>query len=344
MTGRLSPLLRRGRELVKRIRAQGLILIYHRVTEGVSDPWRLSTAPRNFETQLQTLRKLGLRLVPIAQLAREVANGGTVRGTIALSFDDGYADNLDQARPLLVQYDVPATLFATSGYIGADNEFWWDTLERIFLQPGHLPPELTLDLPEGSRSWQLGPDRTWTSADAGRYASWKPFQKPPTRRHRAHDELWALLVTLEPTARSAAVARLLRWAETAATARPSHRTLTKDGLRAMARGDLIDIGAHSVTHPALASLPRHLRLGELVDSKAHLEAMLGRPVHGMSYPQGRSSREVQQEAREAGYAFACGSVYGAVNARSDLFHLPRVSVGDWDGERFATLLARHLPI
>jgi peptidoglycan/xylan/chitin deacetylase (PgdA/CDA1 family) len=207
-----------------------------------------------------------------------------------------------------------------------------------------LPTELTLDLPEGSRGWQLGPDRTWTAADAGRYASWKPFQDPPTRRHRVHDELWSVLVTLEPTARFAVVARLYEWAETPATPRPSHRTLTKDGLREMARGDLIDIGAHSVTHPGLASLPKHLRLGELVDSKAQLEAMLGRPVRGMSFPQGRSSREVQQEAREAGYAFACGSVYEAVTARSDPFHLPRVSVGDWDGGRFASLLARHLPL
>jgi hypothetical protein len=75
MTRPMSFLLRRGRDLVKRIRAQGLILIYHRVNEAGNDPWRLSITPKNFQAQLQTLRQLGLRVVTAGARSRDRRDG-----------------------------------------------------------------------------------------------------------------------------------------------------------------------------------------------------------------------------------------------------------------------------
>ena len=65
-------------------------------------------------------------------------------------------------------------------------------------------------------------------------------------------------------------------------------------------------------------------------------------MRGCSYPQGRSSTDVQRRAREAGYDFACGSIASAVGTRANLFHLPRVSVRDWSEERFAGLLEHYI--
>ena len=61
---------------------------------------------------------------------------------MALTFDDGYADNLINAKPLLERYGIPATVFVASGYVGAKDPFWWDRLQHVFLEPGVLPRKL----------------------------------------------------------------------------------------------------------------------------------------------------------------------------------------------------------
>ena len=328
----------------RHLKARGLILIYHRVTEERKDPWRLGVTPERFADQLETLRGLGVHIVPVSQLARELAEGRPRRRSIALSFDDGYQDNLTQARPLLERFEIPATLFATSGYIGSGQEFWWDVLEQVFLRPGELPPALDLIVGDESYHCDLGVDAKLTPARSESLLDWKPFQEAPTARHRAHDELWQLLVRTAPEPRSKAIADLLDWAELPKAARASHRTLSAEELRQLARDELIEIGAHSIHHPGLGSMPKRIREQEISGSKAQLEEILGRRIRGFSYPQGRSSLEVQAEARAAGYDFACGSVYEAVTARSQLFHMPRVSARDWDGAGLKALIARHLPI
>jgi peptidoglycan/xylan/chitin deacetylase (PgdA/CDA1 family) len=163
----------------------------------------------------------------------------------------------------------------------------------------------------------------------------------PTARHRLHDELWRVLANSEPNERGQIVADLLRWAGLTPSARPSHRTLTAAELRSLRRGGQFEVGAHSLTHPGLAALPREMQAHELSASKARLEEILEAPVLGCSYPNGRWSEETEAETRKAGYAFACGSISKPVTRRSDLFQLPRVSPRT-GVERFANMLRAHI--
>src|SRR5438045_9462568 len=105
--------------------------MYHRIADAAheSDPWGLCVSPARFAEQLAVLRECGTPLT-LRSLVREHERGDVPSGGIVVTFDDGYADNLHAAKPLLERFDVPATVFVTSGQIAKDGEFWWDGLER----------------------------------------------------------------------------------------------------------------------------------------------------------------------------------------------------------------------
>jgi peptidoglycan/xylan/chitin deacetylase (PgdA/CDA1 family) len=316
--------------------------MYHRIAEERSDPWRLCVTPGNFADHLEVLRRRRLRLVHVSDLSAQLTERRLPRGTVAISFDDGYRDNLEHGRPLLERYEAPATLFATAGYIGRDEEFWWDVLERTFLQPGSLPEGLELSIDGERRQWSLGDGADLSAAQAAAWRDWKPGRPAPSMRHWLHDHLWGALVDAHPGERARLIAEIRDWAGVDRAARATHRPLDEAELLTLARNGLVEIGAHSLTHPALNSLAPQEQIEEITASKLRLEDILQRPVTGFSYPQGRVDLQTIQFTRSAGYSFACGSVANAVTRRSENYRLPRVVAPNVDGRRFSALIDRYM--
>jgi peptidoglycan/xylan/chitin deacetylase (PgdA/CDA1 family) len=120
-----------------------LILLYHRVSALPSDPQLLCVTPAHFAEHLEILRTQA-QPISLQQLVQASRDGGLPERAVALIFDEGYFDNLENARPLSERYDIPATLFVTTGHLGHAREFRWDELDRLVLQPGVLPPTLRL--------------------------------------------------------------------------------------------------------------------------------------------------------------------------------------------------------
>ncbi|HXV83032.1 MAG TPA: polysaccharide deacetylase family protein, partial [Candidatus Binatia bacterium] len=115
---------------------------------------------------------------------------------------------------------------------------------------------------------------------------------------------------------------------------------------ALASTEIVDIGAHSVTHPLLAALPAALQRDEVTQSKTDLEEILGRPVSWFAYPFGSNGTYTEESVglvRQAGFAAACSGLPGLVELRTDRFQLPRVQVCDWDGDEFARRLSNLVP-
>jgi peptidoglycan/xylan/chitin deacetylase (PgdA/CDA1 family) len=113
-------------------------------------------------------------------------------------------------------------------------------------------------------------------------------------------------------------------------------TVSAEELRELAAGGLVEIGAHTVTHPALPSLSAEEQLEEMRVSREHLETAVGQPVEGFSYPYGMYDPETVACARAAGFAYACTAERRAV-AGDDPFELPRLHV---DAERAEAFEAR----
>src|SRR5262245_38203736 len=261
-----------------------LILGYHRVTEASQDPYSICVSPENFAQQLETLRKYAM---PIS--LREVVEGLKCRElpsrAVALTFDDGYKDHLYEVKPLLEKYEVPATFFATTGYF--DTDFWWHELEDIIISPAKLPPRLSISIDGERFVWNNSSIQHSTTSNLCR------SKLLLSVHHR---------ISLLPRQEQRRLLTELRdWANADFSDMRS-RALSRDELVQLAFGDLVDIGAHSVTHPFLSALPTASQEAEIQESKNNLETLLGRPISGFSYPNGAISEHTLSIVQEAGFS------------------------------------------
>ncbi|MFD7922844.1 polysaccharide deacetylase family protein [Streptomyces sp. NPDC059740] len=101
------------------------VLMYHSVTDTTDDPYRVTVSPARLDRQLRWLSARGLRGVGVAELLRAHA-AGRAAGLVGLTFDDGYADFLTDALPLLRRHGATATVFVLPGRLDGDNA--WDPL------------------------------------------------------------------------------------------------------------------------------------------------------------------------------------------------------------------------
>lgn len=303
--------------VVRRLRRRGAarpsaaILLYHRVADRRPDPLGLCVHPDRFEEQLAVLAQR--QVIPLAELAAAVRAGDVPAGALAVTFDDGYADNLHAALPRLRAAGIPATVFAATGHIEQGRGFFWDEVTRLLEEA----PAPVLEVDIG------GERRRWPAA-------------APDERARARYELHHLLQPRSPEVVEAALAQLRGWAGVDDGMDEADRPLTPAELRALAEG--VAIGAHTRAHVSLRFQPAERQRAEIEGSRDDVERWTGARPAGFSYPFGIPGRDfVPRTAalvREAGFGHAVGNAPGPVDATTDLFALPRWVVPDAGADHF----------
>jgi peptidoglycan/xylan/chitin deacetylase (PgdA/CDA1 family) len=330
-----------ARRMHQRLSRSGIILIYHRVTELRSDPWSLAVTPAHFAEHLDVLRRQASAM-RLDRYVRAREERHLPRFPVVITFDDGYADNFHEAKPLLTRFDLPATVFISTDYVGADREFWWDELDRLLLQPGRLPRTLVLTVDGREQQWELGADAEYDHDAQGQHRGWRFWHEAvPTRRHHLYRELWQLLQALPLIDRQKVMEELRLWSGQGDARRSTHRIMTPDEVRALAADGLVEVGSHTVTHVRLSAVPPLVQRQEIQQSKWCLEEILGTAVRSFAYPYGNRSMYTAATValvQQAGYASACSNFPGMVESSSSCFELPRIRVHDWTGEEFSRKL------
>ncbi len=293
--------------------------MYHRVAGTGFDPWKFSVSPRRFDEQMRAVKKISIPM-SLAEMSRRLKEDALHPRAVAVTFDDGYSDNLLHAKPILEKHGVPATVFVASGYIGGGREFWWDELDRILSRSAKLPDTFDMEI-NGARS---------NIAVSGSRKG----------RMRAYFSLWERLHPLPEDERNAALARLREWAGDDGKPRSSHRPMTSDELKNLVEGGLIEVGGHTATHPALSGLSRAEQREEIRAGKRGVERAVGRSVASFSYPHGSFSSETVEEVEGAGFEVACSTVPEVVKDTSRPFELPRVMATEMGGKVFGVWLSR----
>ena len=309
-----------ARRLKAKVSPRALILLYHRVADAppCADPHNLCVSPLRFAEQMETLRR-SYAVLPLSKLASEIFGGRMPYRSVAVTFDDGYADNLETAKPILERHNVPATVFATTGDVGRAEEFYWDECERLFQHAAPDDSRLRLSALTGVREWTLG-DRNSAA------------------RRRALIEVCDVIRDLTPADRRTAMAQVRQWAGVSTEVRPTHRAMADEEVARLAAGGLIEVGAHTENHPALTALPPDEQRAEISRSKARLESVLGRPVESFAYPYGLHDGRTVEAAKSAGFRWACTTEEHAARRASEPLRLPRFDMGNCDGETFARKL------
>ena len=297
-------------------RRSGAILMYHRVGACGVDPHRLSISESTFRAQLEWLSQSCV-VVPLDELAEGTT---PAKPAVALTFDDGYLDNLTVAVPALREMGLPATFFLTTEDGPDPYYYWWDRLAVSLLGSPNLPPTLELEAPSGRRLFDTATDQ---------------------QRIDAHARIYEEVVRLPASERNSIVGSVWAWAD-APTLAPSDRRLSWTEIAELSSPPF-SVGAHTVEHLFLPAQPDDALRHELVESRRTLEARDARGrsrVDALAYPFGAFDARIVTAARDAGYRLAVTCVDRAVNDADDPLALPRIEVTEGPLDRFIARLER----
>lgn len=317
---------------------RALILNYHRIHPyDEHDFFNLNVFPDNFNEHLRVLKKLFYPL-SLKQLINYKKRGKVPKRAVVVTFDDGYADNLYYAKPLLEQNDFPATVFVTSKYVRTGQEFWWDTLARIFLQPKNLPRQLSLNINKRYYNWNI----IDCGIVLGGYAFYKKAHKLLNKnilsRHQVLFLIHYLLRCLPLEERDRIIKLLFQWIEKVEMPGGQiHFPLNKEELNTLGNNKLIEIGSHTDSHPVLSSLLENEQYEEIKKGKSELEDMLNYPVSSFAYPYGQLedfTLKTVSLVRDVGFSCACSLINGTITSDVSCFQLYRKAMLNCNGEEF----------
>jgi peptidoglycan/xylan/chitin deacetylase (PgdA/CDA1 family) len=314
-------LARRVRRWFRR-RGGPAILMYHRIARPDVDPWGLSVSPERFAEQVQALCA-SRTMLSIDFFVARLQSGTLPHGAVALTFDDGYQDNLLRAKPILEAAGVPATVFLTTRQIGTGVEFWWDELARMVLSRAE-PLSATLTVEAGDLQVDLPP----IDPEIEPRITWRAWDSPVTAREATYQTHWQTLQNCVPEDREGAMVQLRRLSG-AARPNPENLPMCAADVRSLV-SDRVSIGAHGCTHQRLTSLAATARVEEIQRSRIEAEALSTVPVTGFAYPHGDRDAETIDMVRRAGYLWACSTREATIDSRRvDLHDLSRIAVREW---------------
>ena len=300
----------------RRRRATGrrpLILMYHRVARPRVDPWDLSVHPERFEQQLAILQRTR-HVLPMSEFIDRLLLRELPSDAVALTFDDGYADNLHAALPRLAAARIPALLFLTTGAIGQRREYWWDELARlVLLHRG----EVDCDIVVAGESHRI---------------------RLPDAAQVTYLHLWRRLRGMSAGERGRAMEEL-RERFDPPEADPNDFPMTHDEVEKLVSSGVFDIGCHTVTHAVLPSIGAAERDYEIRESRRVCEHLAKRRIEGFAYPHGEHDADSRAAVRECAFRWACGTSGPPLSDRAvDQYAVSRVAVRNWDPAAFERML------
>ena len=315
-----------------------IILMYHRVINdkimlGVASSSTISVKEATFEKHMQYLSR-NYHVLPLRDYAqiREL-NRKLKPRTAVITFDDGWQDNYTTAFPILQKYNLPATVFLTTDYIGTNRILWPEHI-RFLMRYMHERAE-----------------------GVGMILS-KLDEYPAELKHRvtAHGIRLSIFQTIDylkyqdEALRERFIGLLEEELGHPEFPHAANAFLTWEQVKEMSENG-IDFGSHGKSHRILTGLPDEEILKELSESRTKIETETGKSCNLFAYPNGDYNPSILGKLPQAGYALAATTEPGLNTMNTDFYRLKRVNVcesrfaspkGRFSKSFFSTSLARMM--
>ena len=287
-------------------RREPVILMYHGVLSDDEPHWLGSEhnhLPLDlFVAQLRTLASM-CRVIALSEMIDGLRRGENLAGTVAITFDDGFRNNVTRAAPALLDHHLPATFFLATGYVDTDRCFWTDQMDRAVRT---LVGSRAFVEVAGQRI-ELG---SAAQASVGFLAAKRALKRLPLSQAEALvQELTSMAsnLGLPPPG-------------------PDEKLMSWDEARSLASAGF-EIGAHTVNHPILSRLPFEQAREEILESRRHIENEIGRCSPVFCYPNGRKEDRTPAiiELCRSHFQAALSTNFGSARS-SEMFELRRIGV------------------
>lgn len=297
-------------------RNQAVVLMYHRVIDP-ADLQCLYLQPgmyvtrEAFEMQMEYLSRR-YHVITLDECIQRMKRGDRfLRNTCVITFDDGWKDTYTHAYPILKKYDLPATVFLVSDYVGTDRSFWPERVSYLLMRLFEIGEVKEYGSTIYVALEKMGffrlvsnPVLTPTQKIEAVIERMKGLMQAD--REKALYELEDLLKDhLEP---GCSKSLILNWEEVAEMIRSNTA-----------------FGSHSKTHAILTKLSKDEARQEIVESKQAMESLLSKPCWAFSYPNGDYNDEIKRIIKDY-YECAFTTQRGFVKHGADLFALERIGI------------------
>lgn len=306
-------------------RHHALILTYHGVLSHSSDSYvnRNCVSARMFEFQMRWLKQ-NYHILPLSQLVEALRGKKPLLPfSAAVTFDDGFRNNFTVAFPILVRYNIPATVFLTTDLIGRQGRLWTEQVDYLIYSAAVQRLHIQMN------------------------GSYMEFDlATPQARERASDRIRGFLKTLNPSERQRHILELDRQVNQRVDFLPEQELrerydfLNWDEIRTMAEHN-IEFGSHTCTHAILAYLSPVELEDELLNSRAKIENELQQPCKLFSYPNGTARDFTQRDQlmlEKLGFEAACSQIHGFNKPGEPAFALKRINIAR--SESFSFFMAK----
>ncbi|MFK5978850.1 MAG: polysaccharide deacetylase family protein [Rhizobiaceae bacterium] len=313
-------------------RGLGSIMMLHHVTEENRAPFspnsHLSVTPEFLDEMLASLAAENLDFISMDEVAKRTVQAGSNpsdRPFIAVTLDDGYRDNLENAVPVFRKHNMPYTIYVAPGFVDGKADLWWEDLEHIIASRDTI----FLDLDGGREEM----DTSTSDLKYQAYAELMEYLTSAVDEIRQREIVKDLAIQYRIDVDTHRRQQIMTWSEI--------EELNKD--------PLCTIGAHTISHPMLARLPAGDAKFEMMESASVIEAELGeRPKH-FAYPYGMAKAAGPREfklAKECGFVSAVTTRHGVVHHehKDHSTALPRISLnGSFQSQRYVKTLISGIP-
>lgn len=284
-------------------RKKAIILWYHGICDEGFTLTKRHIPTSVFRKQLGYLKRKGYIFVSMSELVSVIKNKKKIDKYVTLTFDDGFRNIVENAYPIMQEFNAKGCFYLVSDLTGTPNLLWTDQVEIVIRN-------------QRSRNFQFIFKTEIISYELGNEELYQ----------HAFEDIKARLRMLPDNER---LEHLKQFSIHNSYNVPKEFIMASWEQIKELDPNILEIGGHTKRHPNCTNLTTDDELeDEIYNSKIDIERNIDRKVDHFCYPAGSYNDKVISKVKKYGYESAVTVENGFINENSDLYRLKRKEINE----------------